>query len=45
MPTECVLSLDNFTLVPKGFFVERICTLGADRLTEVCRALDVATGC
>jgi mRNA interferase MazF len=45
MPTECVLSLDNFTLVPKGFFVERICTLGANRLTEVCRALAVTTGC
>jgi mRNA interferase MazF len=45
MPQECVLSLDNVALVPRGFFAERITRLGADRLSEVCSALAVATGC
>ncbi len=45
MPSECVLTLDNLTLIPKGFFVERICRLSAQRMTEVCKALAVATGC
>jgi mRNA interferase MazF len=45
MPEECVLSLDNVAAVPRGFFVERVCRLSADRLTEVCSVLAVATGC
>ena len=45
MPEECVLSLDNATLMPKAFLRERICTLGHDRMAEVCRALAAATGC
>ncbi len=45
MPTESVLSLDNLTLIPKGFFVERICHLSAQRMTQVCEALALATGC
>ena len=45
MPADCVLSLDNTTLIPKGFFVERICRLGADRMKDVCAALAIATGC
>lgn len=45
MPTECVLTVDNTTLLPKGFFVERICTLGPERMESVCRALTHATGC
>jgi mRNA-degrading endonuclease toxin of MazEF toxin-antitoxin module len=45
MPTECVLSLDNTTLVPKVVFVERICRLSLERMREVCAALNVATGC
>lgn len=45
MPTDCVLSLDNLTLVPKSFFVERICRLNRDRMAEVCTALSIATGC
>lgn len=45
MPTDCVVSLDNTTLVPKAFLRERICTLGGRRLHEVCRALAIATGC
>ncbi len=45
MPQECVLSLDNLSLVPRAFFVERICRLRAERMHEVCGALAVATGC
>jgi mRNA interferase MazF len=45
MPQECVLSLDNLTLMPKPYFVERICELDAPRMREVCRALGYATGC
>jgi mRNA-degrading endonuclease toxin of MazEF toxin-antitoxin module len=45
MPEDCALSLDNVTVVPRGYFTERITRLGADRLTLVCSALAVATGC
>jgi mRNA-degrading endonuclease toxin of MazEF toxin-antitoxin module len=45
MPQDCVLSLDNTTLVPKSFFVERICTLRGRRMHQVCTALALATGC
>jgi mRNA interferase MazF len=45
MPADCVLALDNVTLIPKAFFVERICALRGERMHEVCRALAVATGC
>ena len=45
MPDECVLSLDNVTLVPRDFFTERICRLAPARLEEVCGALAIATGC
>jgi mRNA interferase MazF len=45
MPRDCVLSLDNLTSLPKAYFVEPICTLGPERMTSVCKALDHATGC
>jgi mRNA interferase MazF len=45
LPTECVLTLDNVAVLPKAFFVERISTLGPDRMASVCRALAVATAC
>ena len=45
MPDECVLSLDNTRVLPKAFFVERICQLGPEPMQRVCRALAVATGC
>ncbi len=45
MPDRCVLSLDNLRVLPKSSLVERICTLGPERLDRVCRALAVATGC
>ena len=45
MPAECALSLDNIASVPRSFFVERICRLSTERLSEVCSALGIATGC
>jgi mRNA interferase MazF len=45
MPDACALSLDNIAVVPSAYFVERITKLGRDRMTEVCRALAIATGC
>ena len=45
MPDHCVLSLDNVRVLPKSYFVDRICTLGPERMESVCRALVIATGC
>ena len=45
MPEECALSLDSLTLVPKELFGTRITRLSVDRMTEVCRALGLASGC
>jgi mRNA interferase MazF len=45
MPGECALSLDNVRTLPKEFLRERITTLSAERMSEVCRALAIATGC
>ncbi|MEX2627038.1 MAG: type II toxin-antitoxin system PemK/MazF family toxin [Ilumatobacteraceae bacterium] len=45
MPTECVLTLDNVTLVRPVFLTARVTTLGADVMRRVCRALADATVC
>jgi mRNA interferase MazF len=45
MPDECALSLDNLTVVPKELFAARITRLSVERMTEVCRALALASGC
>lgn len=45
MPTDCALSLDNTTVVPKAFFTEPICTLDSESMNQVCRALAIATDC
>jgi mRNA interferase MazF len=45
MPDGCALSLDNLTLVPKELFRTRITRLSVERMRDVCRALDVASGC
>jgi mRNA interferase MazF len=45
MPAECVLTLDNLTLMPRAYFVERIARLSPERMIDVCRALAIATGC
>jgi mRNA interferase MazF len=45
MPEECALSVDNVTLVPKELFRARITRLSVERMSEVCRALALASGC
>ena len=45
MPADCVLTLDNVMLVPKSGFDAFITRLSAQRMAEVCDALQVAVGC
>lgn len=45
MPRACVLNADSVASLPKGYLGDLITTLNAERLAEVCRALDHATGC
>jgi mRNA-degrading endonuclease toxin of MazEF toxin-antitoxin module len=45
MPRACVLNADHVASLPKGYLGDLIATLGSERLAEVCRALDRATGC
>ena len=45
MPDACVLTLDNLTVVDISSLTRRITRLNADRMAEVCHALQVATGC
>ena len=45
MPRACVLNADHVASLPKGYLGDLIATLGSERLTEVCRALDRASGC
>ena len=45
MPEACVLSFDNLMTVRKALLTERITRLGLRRLPELCRALQIATGC
>jgi mRNA-degrading endonuclease toxin of MazEF toxin-antitoxin module len=45
MPRACVLNADHVASVSRGYLGDLITTLSAERLAEVCRALDHATGC
>jgi mRNA interferase MazF len=45
MPAECVLALDNLTVVHKRAIGSFITRLGVDRMGQVCDALQVAVGC
>jgi mRNA interferase MazF len=45
MPRPCVLNADHTATIAKGHLGELITTLGPDRVAEVCRALNRATGC
>jgi mRNA interferase MazF len=45
MPRACVLNADHTATIAKGCLGELITALDQARLTEVCRALDRATGC
>lgn len=45
MPGPCALALDTTGPLAKGLLTNRIATLGPERLSEVCRALALATSC
>lgn len=45
MPTPCVLSLDNVSVIRTSLCTERITRLGPDRMLAVCEALRRATAC
>lgn len=45
MPTRCVLTLDNVTVVRPALCTQRITRLSPGRMAEVCAALQVATDC
>ena len=45
MRRACVLNADHVASLQKGYLRDLITTLSAERLAEVCRALDYATGC
>jgi mRNA interferase MazF len=45
MRHECAIGLDNLKTVEKALLTEEITVLGAEKMHEVCQALDIATGC
>jgi mRNA interferase MazF len=45
MPRAYVLNAAHVASLPKGYLGGLITSLSAERLAEVCRALDHATGC
>lgn len=45
MPYPCALSCDNIATLRKALFIERIATLGPERMSQVCKALAKATSC
>jgi len=45
VPKPCVVSLDNVQPLAAALLVERITSLSAERMSAVCRALAIATGC
>ena len=45
LPSSCAISLDNITTVPRYRLTERICLLSAERLHQVCTALNAAVDC
>jgi mRNA interferase MazF len=45
MPRECALTLDNIAPIPKGLLTEKITSLGAAKLAEICQAVNIAVGC
>jgi mRNA interferase MazF len=45
MPSSCCLTLDNVTPIRAALCTELITRLSAQRMSEVCAALAVATAC
>jgi mRNA interferase MazF len=45
MPADCVLAVDNLTLVRQALCTDRIASLSPAKLRAVCDALALATAC
>ena len=45
MPSDCVLTLDNVTLVRVALCTDRITRLRPDQMRDVCEALLIAAAC
>ena len=45
MPADCVLTTDNLTLIRAAYLSERITRLSPERMTAVCDAITISTGC
>ncbi len=45
MPTRCAASFDNLSTIAKSQLTERITSLGAVKLREVCKALAAVVDC
>ena len=45
MPRQCAISLDNLRTVPKALLTEQITQLDAERLQEICHALNASVDC
>lgn len=45
LPRDGVITLDNVKTVPKALLTERITQLSAAKMTELCAALNRASGC
>lgn len=45
LPTPCVLSLDNVSVIRKALCTDLIARLGPHRMGQVCEALRHATAC
>lgn len=45
MPADCVLSLDNLSLIRTSLLTDRITTLDPATMVDVCAALAAATDC
>ncbi len=45
MPAPSVLTADNLGLIERAFLTRRITALPAARMSEVCDAIGIATGC
>ncbi len=45
VPTDSVVNFDNIHTIPRETFRQRVAVLAPDRMAEVCRTLQAATGC
>jgi len=45
LPQACVVSIDNLFLADPAYLIERITTLGAERMHTICETIEFALAC